>query len=88
MKGLRVIGDKILAKVADVEKEDTGAIFIPDSGIDDVVVICEVVDNGNIDADVVPVGSNIYFNKYSAAKLTFKNNEYYVVGVKDILAIY
>lgn len=88
MKGLRVIGDKILVKIAKIEKEDNGPIFIPDSGKDEVIMIGEVVDSRNIDTDVVPVGSNIYFNKYSATKIKHNDNEYYVLSVKEILAIY
>lgn len=84
---IRVIGKKILVKIIEKEVEDTGPIFIPESGKDELILLGSVECVGDDDI-LISEGEKVYFNKYSSVKITHNNVEYYVMHVDEILAVY
>ncbi len=91
---IKPLADRIVIKVAEVERSTKSGIVIPDTSKEkpqkgEVIAIGsgKLLDNGERAKSEVKVGDNILFNKYSGTEVKIDDVDYLVIRESDILAI-
>ena len=91
---IKPLADRIVIKVAEVERSTKSGIVIPDTSKEkpqkgEVIAIGsgKLLDNGERAKSEVKVGDNILFNKYSGTEVKIDDVDYLVIRESDILAV-
>ena len=91
---IKPLEDKVLVQIAEAETTTASGLVIPDSAAEkpqEAVVIAvgpgRLDDNGNRVAVDVKEGDTVIFSKYGGTELKYGDQEYLVLGSRDILAI-
>ena len=91
---IKPLEDKVLVQIAEAETTTASGLVIPDSAAEkpqEAVVIAvgtgRLDDNGNRVAVDVKEGDTVVFSKYGGTELKYGDQEYLVLGSRDILAI-
>ncbi|MDI3543892.1 MAG: chaperonin GroES [Candidatus Woesearchaeota archaeon] len=87
---IRILGPRVLLKPTKKEEKTKGGLLIPDSAKDDNKE-GEVIEVGSYDIKdkEMPVkkGDKVIYSGFSNNKINIDGEDYYVVDVKDILAV-
>ena len=93
-KALRPLGDRVVVKPEALEEKTTSGLVLPDTakekpqeGIVLAVGNGRVLDNGQRVAMDVKVGDRILFAKYGGTEVKLGNEEFIILGERDILAV-
>lgn len=88
------VGDRVLVQRIDVDDEQRGGIYIPDSAREkpqEARVVALGSGRRDKDGKVVPfevkAGDRVLLSKYGGTEVTFNDAEYQLVREDDILAI-
>ena len=91
---IRPLGDRVLVKPLDKEKQERGGLIIPDTAKEKpnvgVVVAAgpgKVTDDGKTVPLQVKAGQKVLYGKYSGTEIKENGKEYLIVRESDILAI-
>ncbi len=91
---IRPLGDRVVVKILPNEETTKSGIVIPDTAKEkpqegEIVAIGSgrVLENGQKVALEVKVGDRVYYSKYAGNEIKLDNQEYLILGERDILGI-
>jgi chaperonin GroES len=91
---LRPLGDRVLVKPAEKEKQERSGIIIPDTAKEkpqegEIVAAGKgkVSDEGKIQPMDVKVGDKVLYGKYSGTEIKIDDQEYLIMHQEDILGV-
>ena len=91
---IRFLGDRVLVKALEKDKQERGGLIIPDTAKEKptvgVVVAAgpgKVSDDGKTVPMQVKAGQKVLYGKYSGTEIKDGGKEYLIVRESDILAI-
>ncbi|MBL0349048.1 MAG: co-chaperone GroES [Elusimicrobia bacterium] len=91
---IRPLGDRVLVKPLDKEKQERGGIIIPDTAKEkpqegEIVAAGKgkVSDDGKVLPMDVKAGDRILYGKYSGTEIKIDGDEYLIMHQDDILGI-
>ncbi|HMU74844.1 MAG TPA: co-chaperone GroES [Elusimicrobiota bacterium] len=91
---IRPLGDRVLVKPLDKEKQERGGLIIPDTAKEkpqegEIVAAGKgkVSDDGKVLPMDVKAGDRILYGKYSGTEIKIDGDEYLIMHQDDILGI-
>lgn len=84
---IRPLGENILVSPEKPEKKTEAGIFLPESASGERPQQGRVVAIGESDKIKVKKGQTVIYTRYGGAEIKVGNEEYLIVGVKDVLAV-
>ncbi|MBQ9882204.1 MAG: co-chaperone GroES [Synergistes sp.] len=91
---LKPLGDRIVVKASKNEEKTKGGLVLPDTVKEkpvegEVVAVGagRVLDNGTRQPMEVKVGDKVIYSKYSGTEVKVGDENYLVIGERDVLAI-
>lgn len=91
---IRPLGDRVLVKPLDKEKQERGGLIIPDTAKEkpqegEIVAAGKgkVSDDGKVLPMDVKAGDRILYGKYSGTEIKIDGDEYLIMHQEDILGI-
>ena len=91
---IRPLGDRVLVKPLDKEKQERGGLIIPDTAKEkpqegEIVAAGKgkTTDEGKLIPIEVKVGDRILYGKYSGTEIKIDGDEYLIMHQDDILGI-
>lgn len=91
---IRPLGDRVLVKPVEKEREEKGGIIIPDTAKEkpqEGKVIAagkgKVADDGKLIPMDVKAGDRILYGKYSGTEIKIDDEEYLIMHQEDIMGI-
>ena len=94
MANIKPLEDKVLVQIVEAETTTASGLVIPDSAKEkpqEATVIAVGPGRANDKGELTPVGVNegdtVIFSKYGGTELKYGNEEFLVLGARDILAI-
>ncbi|MBE9051473.1 co-chaperone GroES [Nostocales cyanobacterium LEGE 11386] len=90
---VKPLGDRVLIKISESEDKTPGGIFLPDTAkekpqVGEVVAVGpgKRSEDGSHQTMEVNVGDKVLYSKYAGTDIEFGDEDYILVGEKDILA--
>lgn len=83
---MRVIHDRILVETTPVADRTASGLFLAGSADQSQVVLGRVIDVGSKVEDVT-VGNGVYFNKFTAFKVTKNSKDFFSIKENEVIAI-
>lgn len=91
---IRPLGDRVVVKPLDKEKQERGGLIIPDTAKEkpqegEIVAAGKgkTTDDGKLIPMDVKVGDKILYGKYSGTEIKMDGDEYLIMHQEDILGI-
>ena len=91
---IRPLGDRVLVKPLDKEKQERGGLIIPDTAKEkpqegEIVAAGKgkTTDEGKLIPIEVKVGDKILYGKYSGTEIKIDGDDYLIMHQEDILGI-
>lgn len=92
---IRPLGDRVLVKKLEAEEKTASGIILTGKAKEDNTPqefeVLAVGPGETVDGKLVPmtikVGDRVLFGKYSGTEIKYKNEEYTLVSLKEILAV-
>ena len=91
---IRPLGDRVLVKPLDKEKQERGGLIIPDTAKEkpqegEIVAAGKgkTTDEGKLIPIEVKVGEKILYGKYSGTEIKIDGDDYLIMHQEDILGI-
>ena len=81
------LGDRVLAKIEQVEEKTAGGIFIPQTAQEKTQVAVVVAVGDDKDAIKVKPGQKIMYDKYAGTSVNVDGEEQLILKAADVLAI-
>ncbi|MBK8871085.1 MAG: co-chaperone GroES [Elusimicrobia bacterium] len=92
---IRPLGDRVVVKPMDKEKQERGGLIIPDTAKEkpqegEIVAAGKgkTTDDGKLIPMDVKVGDKILYGKYSGTEIKIDGDEYLIMHQEDILGIF
>jgi co-chaperonin GroES (HSP10) len=83
---MRVIKDRLLVETTPAAERSAGGLFLAGRADQSQVVLGKVIDVGSTVEDVT-VGNGVYFNKFTAFKVTKNGKDFFSIKEADVIAI-
>jgi len=91
---IRPLGDRVVVKPLDKEKQERGGLIIPDTAKEkpqegEIVAAGKgkTTDDGKLIPMDVKVGDKILYGKYSGTEIKMDGDEYLIMHQEDILGV-
>lgn len=90
---IRPLGDRVLVKPLDKEKQERGGLIIPDTAKEKpqegkiVAIGTGKIDDGKKVPLEVKVGDRVVFQKYGGTEIKFDGEEHVILREEDILGV-
>ena len=81
------LGDRVLAKIEQVEEKTAGGIFIPQTAQEKTQIAVVVAVGDDKEAIKVKPGQKIMYDKYAGTSVKGDGDEQLILKAADILAI-
>lgn len=86
---IKPLNDNILIKFVEEKKkeESESKIIVFEKEKNQPIQKAEIIDCGKNSSDLIKNGAEILINKFSAVKVPYQNEIYYLINVNDIVCV-
>jgi chaperonin GroES len=85
-KGFQPLGDRIFVTYTEELERTAGGIYVPDSAREKPQR--GTVEAAGKDVDILKVGDQVLFDKYSGTKIKIENEDCLILKEEDVLGIF